>query len=284
MHQILAPSKAELNFLNYENVKKFIEKAEPDLVINCAGRVGGIQANINSPVSFLVDNVDINRNIILASKACGVPKMINLGSSCMYPKNAPNPLREEYILTGELESTNEGYAIAKIFAQKLCDYISRENPKLKYKTLVPCNLYGPFDKFDPENSHLIPAIIHKVSDAIQNKRTEVEIWGNGEARREFMYVGDLVDCIQKAIHEFDELPGLMNVGLGEDSSVNEYYKIVSNILNYQGKFIYDLSKPVGMKQKLISTEKAQAWGWKHRVSLSEGIDQTINYYKTIKKD
>lgn len=280
-HQVFAPSSREMNLLNFDQTVLFLKEAKPEMVINCAGKVGGIQANIANPVSFLVDNTDMNRNLIMAAKKCEIKKIVNLGSSCMYPREAKNPLTEDLVLKGELEPTNEGYAIAKIFAQRLCDYVSKENPEYQYKTLLPCNLYGPFDKFDPKHSHLLPAIIFKIDQAIKLNQKSVEIWGTGEARREFMYVGDLVECIKKAISEFDSLPSLMNVGLGHDYSVNEYYKTVAEVMGYKGEFTHDTSKPVGMKQKLVSIEKSKAWGWMSKTSLQAGIQSTVRYYKSL---
>lgn len=280
-HQIFAPSSREMNLLNFEKTAEFIKTTGPEIIINCAGRVGGIQANMAHPVAFLVENTDMNRNLILAAQKCEVKKMINLGSSCMYPRDAKNPLTEDLVLKGELEPTNEGYALAKIYAQRLCSYISKENPEFKYKTLLPCNLYGPHDKFDPKHSHLLPAIIYKMDQAIKQNQKTVDIWGTGEARREFMYVGDLVECIKKALTNFDSMPSLMNVGLGQDHSVNEYYKAVAEVMGYQGQFTHDTSKPVGMKQKLVSVDRAKTWGWSSETSLQNGIRATVQYYKTL---
>src|SRR5690606_3724887 len=179
---------------------------KPELIIHAAGHVGGIQANIANPVRFLVDNLDIGRNTILAAKNNKVPNLINLASSCIYPRNAKNPLSEDLILTGELEPTNEGYALAKIMVARLCEYIVSENPELKYKTAIPCNLYGRHDKFSPEHSHMVPAVIKKIDAAKQSAQAELDIWGDGLARREFMYAGDLADFIFYAIDNFDKMP------------------------------------------------------------------------------
>lgn len=280
-HELLHPSRAELNLSVRDQVEDYLDKNRPELVIHCAGRVGGIQANIKNPVAFLVENLDINRNLIGSCYKVGIKKMINLGSSCMYPRNAENPLRESMILQGELEPTNEGYAIAKIMAERLCQYIMKENPSFHYKTLIPCNLYGRFDHFDPVNSHLIPAVIRKVDLAQKTGAQEVEIWGSGEARREFMYAGDLADCVAEGVHKFDSLPYLMNVGLGVDYSVNEYYKAVADVVGYKGSFVHDLSKPEGMKRKLVSTEIAHRWGWQSKTSLRQGIEKTYEYYLNL---
>jgi GDP-L-fucose synthase len=274
----ICPTSAELDLRNFFSVKEFFSKASPDFVIHAAGRVGGIQANMAHPVDFLVENVDIGRNVILASRNVGVKKLLNLSSSCVYPRNAVNPLTEDLILKGELESTNEGYALAKIFAMRLCQYIQKEDSSFQYKTLVPCNLFGRFDKFDPKHSHLIPAIIHKIHLAKASSADTVDIWGDGTARREFMYAGELAAVVLKGISTFEALPNLMNVGLGIDYSINEYYEAAAKVIGWNGKFVHDLSKPVGMKQKLVSIKLQNSWGWKSVSSLEEGIQKTYDYY------
>jgi len=277
-HEILAPASNELDLRNHDAVIGWLNAYRPDFIIHAAGRVGGIQANMREPVRFLLDNLDMGRNIVWAARNAGVKNLINLGSSCMYPRNAPNPLREEMVLQGELEPTNEGYALAKIATAKLCEYISRETPEYQYKTLIPCNIYGRHDKFDPAHSHMVPAILHKLHQAKVGGERVVEIWGDGMARREFMYAGDLADCMMHAVNHFDHLPLVMNVGLGSDLSVNEYYRAAAEVVGYTGKFAHDLSKPVGMKQKLVSIEKLRDWGWRPHTSLRDGLEKTYQYY------
>lgn len=255
-----------------------MKKLRPDVVVHAAGKVGGIQANIKEPVRFLLDNLDMGRNVVWAARSHGVGRLINLGSSCMYPRNASNPLREEMVLQGELEPTNEGYALSKITVAKLCEYISRESEAFQYKTLIPCNIYGRHDKFDPEHSHMVPAIIHKLHEAQSRKASTVDIWGDGTARREFMYAGDLADCMWRAVTQFESLPMVMNVGLGHDLSVNEYYQAAMHVIGYSGAFTHDLSKPVGMKQKLVSVEKSTSWGWQASTTLEDGLAKTYRYY------
>lgn len=280
--ELLTPTRSELNLFNFENVLEYFKKENPDFIVHAAGRVGGIQANVANPVSFLVENLDINRNVILAAYQSKITKLLNLGSSCMYPRDAKNPLDEDLILKGELEPTNEGYALAKITAQRLCSYIQKENAEFKYKTIIPCNLYGKHDKFEPAHSHLVPAIIRKMHIAKVENKKEVDIWGDGSARREFLYSGDLVDCIYKVVDaqfaNFQNMPDIMNVGLGHDYSVTEYYQTAAKVIGYQGRFIYDLSKPVGMKQKLVSTSRADAWGWKSKTSLEDGFAKTYQFF------
>lgn len=279
--ELLTPRRADLDLFKYDDVLKYMKKHQPVAIVHCAGRVGGIQANMANPVAFLVENLDVNRNVILAAREAGVKTLINLGSSCMYPRDAKNPLTEDLVLKGELEPTNEGYAIAKITAQRLCAYIRKENPDYNYKTLIPCNLYGRHDKFDPKHSHLVPAVIRKLHDAVAMKLNEVDIWGDGTARREFMYSSDLVDCIYKALSDVKTLPEIMNVGLGMDYSVNEYYQAAAEVVGYKGTFKHDLSKPVGMKQKLTSVELAHQWGWQSKTSLVDGLHQTYKYFLNL---
>lgn len=277
-HEILAPSRSELDLRDFNAVYRYIEKSAPDFVVHAAGRVGGIMANISEPVNFLIDNLDIGRNVVLASRKAGVKRLLNLGSSCMYPRNAPNPLREEMILTGELEPTNEGYALAKIVVAKLCDYISREDASFQYKTLIPCNIYGRHDTFDPIHSHMIPAAIRKIHQAKLRGAAEVQIWGSGNARREFMYAGDLADCMWRAVERFVTLPPLLNVGVGTDLTVLDYYKAIAHVVGYAGTFVCDITKPEGMMQKLVSIEKLKQWGWSPPTTLEEGLAKTYQFY------
>lgn len=276
--EVLAPRSMELDLRDFAAVHAYLAKHQPDMVIHAAGKVGGIQANMREPVGFLLENLDMGRNIVWASRQTGVKRLINLGSSCMYPRNHNEPLSEELVLKGELEPTNEGYALAKVVAARLCEYITREDASFQYKTLIPCNLYGRHDKFDPAHSHLIPAIIHKVHQAKFSGVDQVEIWGAGTARREFMYAGDLADVLVRAIKEFDTLPAMMNVGLGHDHSINEYYQAAADVLGYRGEFVHDLTKPVGMARKLVNVERQQAWGWSARHTLRSGIEKTYDFY------
>ncbi len=276
--EVLAPRSGQLNLLDYAAVVRFMHVHRPELVIHSAGKVGGIQANMREPVHFLLDNLDMGRNIVWAAHEVGIQRMLNLGSSCMYPRNHMEPLREEMVLKGELEPTNEGYALAKVVTARLCEYIMREDASFQYKTLIPCNIYGRYDKFDPAHSHLIPAIIHKVQQAMLRGEDTVEIWGDGTARREFMYAGDLADVIVRAIHQFDSLPAVMNVGLGYDHTINEYYQAAADVMGYSGTFVHNLDRPVGMARKLVSIERQKAWGWSASHSLREGIEQTCRYY------
>lgn len=279
-YEIFAPSSSELNLRDYNSVNNYIAKNKPEIIIHTAGLVGGIQANISRPVDFLVFNLDMGRNIIMASKENGVKYFLNMASSCMYPREGQNPLKEDLILKGELEPTNEGYAIAKVVATRLCEYIVKENPSLQYKTVIPCNLYGKHDKFSPENSHMIPAVIKKIYEAKQNNAKEIDIWGDGLARREFMYTGDLADFVFYALENFEKMPQNINVGLGFDYTIIEYYQAIADVIGFKGKFIYDLTKPIGMRQKLIDDSKLKQFGWKHQTTLLQGIKKTLDYFKS----
>lgn len=280
-YELLTPSSSELNLLQEEPTMAYLKKHKPELVIHTAALVGGIQANIKHPVDFLIKNLEMNKNIFMSAREADVKKFLYLGSSCMYPRNAPNPLKEELVLQGELEPTNEGYAIAKIMGQRLGQYMHQEDPSFVAKTLIPSNLYGKYDKFDPKHSHLIPAIIYKVYKAKVENKPEVDIWGDGTARREFMYAGDLAECIFAAVKRFDELPDSMNVGLGHDYTINEYYEAAAEVMSYKGKFVHDLSKPVGMKRKLMDVSLCTKWGWQSKTSLKEGIAKSYEYFLSI---
>lgn len=280
-YNFLSPSSKEMDLLDYDSVFDFIKKNKPDFIIHAAGKVGGIEANMSEPVNFLVDNMDMGRNIIMAAKNNSIKYLMNLSSSCMYPRNAENPLSEDLILKGELEPTNEGYAIAKIMATKLCEYIMNEDINKNYKTVIPCNLYGKYDKFDIKKSHMIPAVIRKIYEANKSDFNEVYIWGDGLARREFMYVEDLVDFIFFAIPNFKFMPQNINVGLGKDYSINEYYKCIADVIGFDGNFVHDLTKPIGMKQKVVDNTKLKNFGWSPKTSLNQGLRKTFEYYKKV---
>ena len=248
-YKILSPSSSDLNLLNYQNTENYIAFNKPEFVIHAAGIVGGIEANMSYPVKFLFNNMQMGLNILMASKTKKIKKFINLGSSCMYPKNVENPIPEDLILKGELEPTNEGYAIAKSASSRLCEYITREDSSYLYKTIIPCNLYGKYDNFNYDSSHMIPGVIKRIHDAKNNNSEFVDIWGDGLARREFMYAADLADFIYYAVENFNKMPQNINVGLGFDYKIIEYYKIIADIIGYRGKFNHDMSKPIGMKKK-----------------------------------
>jgi len=255
-----------------------MQDVRPDLVIHAAGRVGGIQANIAAPVAFLDDNLMIGRNVVIGAHRAGVRRLINLGSTCIYPAAAPNPLREDMLLTGLPEKTNEGYALAKLMVLRLCSYLTASDPTLHYKTLIPCNLYGPYDYFHPGRSHLIAAIVDKIHKAKIAGQSVVDIWGDGRARREVMYAPDLADAILAFANRIEDLPDTMNVGSGVDHSVEDYYHLAARVIGWTGTFALDPSRPVGVARKLSDISRLNEFGWKARTSLGDGIRRTYDYY------
>jgi GDP-L-fucose synthase len=279
--EFIAPDSTKLNLLNFDQTEAFLKREKPDIIVHAAGVVGGIQANIASPVRFLTRNWNMGSNLVTAARSAGVPQLLNVGSSCMYPKDQDEPLKETQVLSASLEPTNEGYALAKCAVARLCEYVVRETPEFQYKTIIPCNLFGHFDKFDPAVSHLVPAVIRKVHQATLAKSKTVEIWGTGEARREFMFADDLADAIIFFLGKFVQLPMLLNVGVGKDFTINEYYEVASKIIGYSGKFTHDLTKPVGMNRKLLDVSSQSEMGWEPKTSLNEGIRQTYDYFLSL---
>lgn len=276
--QVMAPARAELDLCDAAATRDWLLRHRPDAVVHAAGRVGGIQANIAEPARFLDENARIGLNLIAACRIARVPVLVNLASSCVYPKDLGRDLSEEQILTGALEPSNEGYALAKIMALRLVEYGGREQAGLSWRTLVPCNLYGPHDTFDPARSHLLAAIIHKLHCARRDGAAEVAIWGDGRARREFMYAPDLAEAILRALADPGPVPPVMNVGPGMDHSIDDYYRIAAEVIGWQGRFRHDLDRPVGMRQKLMSVARQRAWGWAPATGLREGIAATYAHY------
>ena len=283
-YEIISPNRNELDLLNYSKVSKFLKITKPDIIVHAAGHVGGIQANMKNPYEFLSKNLDISKNIIVAAYENEVKNFLNLGSTCMYPKDTKGYLSEDQILKGKLEPTNEGYALAKIVSYKLCNYINEINFQYTDKTMIPCNLYGKYDKFSEKNSHLIPAIINKMHIAKINKINEVEMWGDGLARREFMYAGDLADAIFYGLKRFHNIPNVLNIGLGYDYKIIDYYKQVAKVINWKGKIIKNLDKPIGMKKKCANIKLQKKWGWVAKTNLVAGIKLTYKYYLSQNKN
>jgi len=279
-HEILAPPHRELDLLDSAATEDYLERERPDCVLHCAGRVGGIQANMSAPVAFLTENLLMGTHLVSAARKARVPRLLNLGSSCMYPKDSPDRLTEEMLLEGPLEETNEGYALAKIVVARLCDYVSSEEPELSYKTVIPCNLYGRFDSFDPRDSHMVPAAIRKVH-AAGRTGSFVEIWGDGESRREFMYAGDLADFLFFALERFEEVPSTLNVGLGEDFTINEYYETIAEALGVSVEFRHDLSKPTGTRRKMLDVSRAREMGWRAKTPTVNGVRSAYEYYLSL---
>ncbi|HCK32402.1 MAG: GDP-fucose synthetase [Micavibrio sp.] len=270
-------SSAEIDLRDQNAVYQLFKQDYFDAVIHAAAKVGGIQANIDDQPGFLSENLLINTHVIKGAHDAGIRSLINIGSSCMYPKDLGKLLSEEDLLSAPLEPTNEGYALAKLSAAKLCTYIDQQEG-FNYKTFIPCNLYGPYDTFNARNSHLIPAVLMKLHQAKEEGGSEVEIWGDGTPRREFVYVDDLANFILSQIKNLEDIPSIMNVGAGEDISINDVYKTAAEIVGYEGAFIHNLDAPMGMKRKLMDISRAQSFGWSPEVSLEEGLEQAYSWY------
>lgn len=275
---LILKTHAELNLLDQFAARRFFELECPEYVILCAARVGGIKANMTYPAEFLYENLQIQNNVIWQAHLSGVKKLLFLGSSCAYPRECDQPMKEEYLLSGKPEPTNEGYALAKIAGIKLCQGIYHEYHRC-FISCVPTNVYGSHDNFDLESSHVLPAIIRKFHEAMKNGSADVTVWGTGESRREFLYVDDLVDACLFLMKNYDK-DEVINIGTGEDVSIKELVDLVSQATGFKGRVVWDASKPDGMPRKLLDVSKIHNLGWKHHVSLEEGIKRTIDFYSS----
>lgn len=273
---ILTRTRQELDLMDRAAVRGFFEVERPDYVVDAAARVGGIAANFEKPVEFLIENLTIQNNVIQAAADFGVAKLLFLGSSCIYPKMAPQPLTEDALLTGPLEPTNDAYAIAKIAGIKLCQAYAREYGK-NFISGMPTNLYGPNDNFDLHTSHVLPALIRKVHEAKQGGAKEVSVWGSGTPRREFLHVDDLADACFFLLENYDS-PEIVNIGCGEDVSIRELAEIVCEVLGFEGSLVFDTSKPDGTPRKLMHVGRLLALGWKPRIGLKDGIRDAYAWF------
>jgi GDP-L-fucose synthase len=273
---ILTRTRQELDLMDRAAVSGFFEVERPDYVVDAAARVGGIAANFEKPVEFLIENLTIQNNVIQAAADFGVAKLLFLGSSCIYPKMAPQPLMEDALLTGPLEPTNDAYAIAKIAGIKLCQAYAREYGK-NFISGMPTNLYGPNDNFDLHTSHVLPALIRKVHEAKRDGAKEVSVWGSGTPRREFLHVDDLADACFFLLENYD-LPEIVNIGCGEDVSIRELAEIVCEVLGFEGSLVFDISKPDGTPRKLMHVGRLLALGWKPRIALKDGIRDAYEWF------
>ncbi|MCL7988645.1 GDP-L-fucose synthase [Sphingobacterium sp. lm-10] len=279
---LLVRSSSELDLRNQQGVLDFFEAEQPDVVIDAAARVGGILANNNFPYQFLMDNMQIQNNLIDAAHKHDVKKFIFLGSSCIYPKLASQPLKEEYLLTDSLEPTNEWYAIAKITGVKACEAIRKQFGK-DYVSLMPTNLYGTKDNFDLNTSHVLPAMIRKFHEAKENGHLPVTLWGSGTPMREFLFVDDLANAVLFALESV--LPDyLYNVGTGVDLTIKALAEIIQKTIGHEGTIIWDSSKPDGTPRKLMDISKMHSLGWKHQIELSEGIAKTYAWFLANQQD
>jgi GDP-L-fucose synthase len=274
--EIIVRSHDELDLTDQQAVRAFFASERPDAVILAAARVGGIQANDSQPASFIRDNLLIQNNIIDEAYSAGVAKLVFLGSSCIYPKLAPQPIREEYLLTGALEPTNEWYAIAKIAGVKMCQAYRRQYG-FRAISLMPTNLYGPGDNFDLETSHVLPALIRRFHEAKQRGDASVTIWGTGMPRREFLHVDDLAAAILYLLQAYDAEP-IVNIGWGEDLTIRELAELMMSVIGYRGRLLFDPSKPDGAPRKLLDVSRVNALGWRPKVKLREGIESTYAWF------
>ncbi len=267
---IIVRTSAELDLRNQEAVARFFADEQPDYVFLAAAKVGGIVANSTYRAEFIYDNLMIETNIIHYAYKSGVKKLMFLGSSCIYPKMAPQPLKEEYLLSGYLEQTNEPYAIAKIAGIKMCDAY-RDQYGCNFISVMPTNLYGPNDNYNLTTSHVLPALIRKFYEAKEKGASKVTVWGSGTPKREFLYADDLADACIFLMETYNE-PGLMNVGVGEDLTINELAELIKDVTGFEGDIVFDSSKPDGTPRKLMDVTKLHSLGWRHRVSLRKGIE------------
>ena len=266
----------ELDLTNYEAVKEFFEKERPEYVFLAAAKVGGIWANKTHKAEFIYENLQIQNNVIKNAYDFGVKKLLFLGSSCIYPKMCPQPIKEEYLLSGYLEETNDAYAIAKISGLMMCRAF-RQQYGVDYISAMPTNLYGYNDNFDLESSHVLPALMRKIHEAKENNIPEVTVWGTGAPLREFLFVDDLAEALVFLINEYSGEEHV-NVGTGTDVSIKELAQLICNVVGYTGKIVFDTSKPDGTPKKLLDVSKINSLGWKAKVSLEEGIRKTYEWY------
>jgi GDP-L-fucose synthase len=274
---LILRTRAETDLLSRDAVDRLFQSEKPEYVFLAAAKVGGIGANSRYPANFLFDNLEVQNNVIDSAWRHGVTKLEFLGSSCIYPKLAPQPLKEEYLLTGPLEPTNEWYAIAKIAGIKLCQAY-RQQYGFSAISLMPTNLYGPGDNFDLQNSHVLPALIRKFHEAQMERHPEVTIWGTGTPLREFLHVDDMAAAAVFLMLHYDE-PEIVNIGTGEDVTIADLAKTVAKIINFQGSIVFDPTKPDGTPRKLMDVSRLHAMGWRHRIGLEEGIASTYEWFK-----
>jgi GDP-L-fucose synthase len=269
----------ELDLTNQEAVTNFFETQRPEYIILAAAKVGGILANNTYPAEFIYQNLMIEANIIHAAYTYGVKKLLFLGSSCIYPKFAPQPMKEEYLLTGELEETNEAYAIAKIAGIRLCKHYNQQYGT-NFMSVMPTNLYGQNDNFNLETSHVMPALIRKFHEAKIDGNKEIVIWGTGSPRREFLHVDDMADACVHLMKKYDasDIGEFVNIGFGKDITIKELAELIGDIVGYEGNIVYDTSKPDGTPQKLLDVSRLKGLGWEAKIALRDGIMQTYEWY------
>lgn len=269
-------TRSELDLMDQMQVQAFFKEENPEYVVDCAAKVGGIKANMTYPAEFLFENLQIQNNLMWSAKDIEVKKFLFLGSSCIYPRECRQPMKEEYFMEGKPEPTNEAYAYAKISGMKLCEYIFTEH-NLNFTSCMPTNLYGENDNFDPETSHVMPALLRRIHEAKEGNLDEVVIWGTGESRREFLHVDDAADAIVFLLENYENKE-FLNIGTGEDVSIKDLAYMIKGIIGYTGKLRFDATKPDGMPKKLLDVSKLHELGWKHTVQLEEGLERTYKWY------
>ena len=275
---VITRTREQTDLRDRQSVDEMFASERPTHVFVAAARVGGILANSTYPADFIRDNLAIELNLIDAAHRHGVEKLVFLGSSCIYPKHAPQPMKEEHLLTGTLEPTNAPYAIAKIAGVEMCRAYNTQYGT-KFVSAMPTNLYGPGDNFDLQTSHVLPALIRKLHEAKERGDAEVVLWGTGTPKREFLHVDDLADgCV--FLMQRDDAPDLVNIGVGEDLSIAELANVIAGVVGYRGRFVYDTTKPDGTPRKLLDVSRMSAMGWQARIPLTEGIRQTYDWFRT----
>ena len=276
---IITRTSKELDLRKQVEVGRFFAEEQPEYVFLAAAKVGGILANSTFPGQFLYENLMIQTNVIEAARQVEVKKLLFLGSTCIYPKMAPQPLKEDYLLTGELESTNEAYAIAKIAGIKMCNAYNKEY-RTNFISVMPTNLYGPNDNFDLQSSHVLPALMRKIHEAKVNKESTVSVWGSGKPLREFLHADDLADACTYLMEECDviQVGEFVNIGMGKEVSIEQLALLLCDVIGYEGKLVFDISKPDGTPRKLTDVSKLHNLGWKHSIELKEGVQDAYNWY------
>lgn len=270
---IIGRTSAELDLRNQQAVKDFFDQEQPEYVFLAAAKVGGIHANNTYPAEFIYNNLAIQTNVIHEAYMHGVKKLLFLGSSCIYPRNCNQPIKEEYLLTSPLEKTNEAYAIAKIAGLKLCEYYNKQYGT-SFIAVMPTNLYGPYDNFDLESSHVIPALLVKMYNAYKNNSPFCQVWGTGNPLREFLHVDDLAAAVVLLMNTYDQ-QGIVNIGSGQDLSIRELVTLIKNIIGYQGEIVWNSSQPDGTPRKLLNIDVLTSMGWQPSISLADGLRETV---------
>lgn len=273
---LLVRSRTELELMNSKAVSNFFSSEKPEYVINCAAKVGGIKANVDYPAEFLYENTIIQNNIMWAAKELGVKKFLYISSAVVYPNECPQPIKEEYFMTGEPDPTKSGYAYSKIIGTKLAQYIYEEFDQC-FIACMPTNLYGINDNFDPATSHVIPALIRRMHEAKVNNTPEVVIWGSGKARREFLYIDDFCNALIWMMNNYTDKQ-FLNIGTGEDISMQELATIIQKLVGYKGKLVFDATKPEGMMRRVFDVSRVNEAGWKHSTTFEEGLAKTYDWY------